>query len=75
MDRFLDLYSLLQLRFLKLNTYPVLKLVDVAKRVETEYGDSSAIGRSQAFDTLEGRRLARAVRADEPEYLAIIDFE
>ena len=75
MDRFLDLDSLLELRFLKLDAYPVLKLVDVAKWVEAEYGYGSAIGSSKAFDTLEGCGLAGTVRADETEYLAIVDFE
>ena len=75
MNGFPDLDALLELRFLELYAYPVLKLVDVPKRIEPKNRDASPIGRSQAFDALEGRRLAGAVGADEAEYLAVIDFE
>ena len=75
MDGFPDLDSLLELRFLKLNSYPVLKLVDVTEGVEPENRDSSPIRRSQAFDAFEGGRFAGPVRADEAEDLAIVDFE
>ena len=75
MNRFLHLDSLLELGFLELNSDPVLKLVDVAKRVESEHRDRSAIGRAQSLDALERRRLAGAVRADQPEYLAVVNLE
>jgi len=43
--------------------------------VEAQDAQFSGIGAAQPFDALDARGLARAVRADQAENLALIDFK
>jgi len=43
--------------------------------VEAQDAQFAGIGAAQPFDTLHARGLARAVRADQAENLALIDFK
>ena len=74
-DGFGNLDSLLKLRLLKLHANPLLQRVPVPSRIEPEDRDDSTIGRAQSVCALHGRRLAGAVRSDQPEYFAGLDVE
>jgi hypothetical protein len=65
----------LQLGLLKLHADPLLERVEVAKRIEAEHGNLAPIRHAQTLDALQRRRLAGAVRSDEPEDLAVADVE
>src|SRR5262245_20830548 len=66
---------LLELRLLELNADALLERIDVAKWIEAEDRDRSAIRDTQALDALERRGLAGAVRSDQAEDLAVVDLE
>ena len=67
--------ALLQLRFLQLDADAVLERVRVLARVEPQDRDGAAVGLAEALDALHRRGLARAVRADQPEDLALEHVE
>src|SRR5262249_50042344 len=46
-----------------------------ARGVEAEHVDSAAVALAVALEDLHGRRLPRAVRAEQPEDLAFLDVE
>src|SRR5688572_16772067 len=75
MHRFPNFDALLELSLLQLCTYPLLQRVDVAKWIESEHGDRSTIRSPQSLNALHRRRLSGAVRADEPEDLAVEHVE
>ena len=74
-DGFPHLDPLLQLRLLQLDADALLQRIHVAKRIEAEHGDGAIIGLAQPLDAFHRRRLARAIRSDEAEDLALVDLE
>ena len=54
---------------------PVAPLAAAVGGVDAEHGDVSGAAREEAFEDLDGRRLAGAVRAEEGEDLAGGDLE
>ena len=67
--------SLLELRLLVLHADPLAERVGIASRIEAEHGDGSLVGNAIALDALHRGRLARAVRTNEPEDLALEHLE
>ena len=63
------------MRLLELHADAILQLIDVAKRIETEDGNAAAVGLPDPLHALHRRGLAGAVRADQPEDLAVLDLE
>src|SRR5205085_9824984 len=72
---FLYLDSFLQLRLLELNPYPALQLIDVPRRIESEYADRAAVRSAESFDALHGRGLTGAVGSNETKDLAVENLE
>ena len=75
MDGFPHLDALLQLRLLQLDADALLQLVDVANGIEPSTVIVPAVGPPQSLDAFHRRRLAGAVRSDQPEDLAVVDLE
>src|SRR5882757_3723822 len=65
----------LQHTLLQLNTESLLQLFPVQARIHSEYGNRTAIGRTQPGDAFHRGRLAGAVRPENAEYLAPVDRE
>src|SRR5690242_8342042 len=64
-----------QLAVLQLNAEALGQFGPVAAGIESENADPAGIGRPQALDAFDGRGLARAVRAEDPEDLALLHGE
>ena len=69
------LQLLRQLGLLQLHADPLVQPVSVGPRVEPEDPDLPAITFAQALQALDRGGLARAVRAEDAEDLALIDVE
>jgi hypothetical protein len=54
---------------------PLGQLGAVPPGIEPEHADLAAVRRAQPFDAFHGRGLARAVGAEDPEDLALVDGE
>src|ERR1700722_1645047 len=70
-----DLDSLLKLRALELNANPILQLINIAERIQTQDRDFAEVRPAHSFDALHGRRFAGAVGTDKAEDLALADLE
>src|SRR5262249_42751225 len=64
-----------ELALLELDAHEPAQLRPVPARVQPEYADPPGIGPAQPLDTLDGRGLARPVRPEDPEDLALVDAE
>ena len=64
-----------QAALLELHAEHLAQRVAVASRVEAEDGHLAAVGAAQAGHALDGGGLARAVRAEDAEDLALLDGE
>src|SRR4029078_3349298 len=73
--RFPDADALLQLRLLELDADPLLQRAGIARGIEAEDRGATGVGPANALDAFHGRRLAGAIGPDEPEDLALEDFE
>src|SRR6185503_2313379 len=75
MNCFLDLYALLQLRFLELHSNPLLKHVNVAERIEAKHRYPAVIGNAESFDAFHRGGLPRPVWSYQPKDLTIVNVE
>jgi hypothetical protein len=64
-----------QLRLLEDDAHPFPELARRIAGIEAEHGRASAVALAVALQDLDRRRLARAVRTEEPEHLALRDVE
>ena len=71
----MDPQLLRKLRLLKLDAEALPQGESVAAPAIAEHLDLPAVGAPQAFEDLDGRGLAGAVRAEHPEAFAAADFE
>ncbi len=60
---------------LELDPDPLPELPPLPPRVQPQDGEPAAVGAPQSFETLDGRGLAGAVRADDAEDLVLPDVE
>jgi hypothetical protein len=72
-QRLLDGQLVGQLRFLQLDPQALPEFPLVLVPGHPEYFDLAAVGREEAFENLDGGRLARAVGAKQAEALAAIN--
>ena len=64
-----------RLRVLEHDAHPLAERALAAPGVEAEHRDVAGVARAVALEDLDGRRLARAVRAEQAEDLALLDRE
>ena len=62
-------------RRLEADPDPRLERVGVPRHVEAEHADLATVGLAKALEDLDGRRLAGAIRAEQPEDLTGADLE
>ena len=75
MDGLPHLDAFLELRLLELDADTLLQLIDIAKRVEAQHRDRTAVRFPDTLDALQRRGLAGAVRSDQAEDFAILNVE
>ncbi len=64
-----------QIRRLQADADAILESLALRIGIETENGDLTTAARTQAFENLDRRGLARAVRAKQSEHFPRLDFE
>ena len=73
--RFPHLDAFLEMGLLELDTDAILQLIDVAKRIEAQDGNAAAVGSPNPLHAFHRRGFSGAVGPDQPEDLAVPDFE